>query len=102
MLPAREIHLSAVLRLLLDSAISVCDVHEGGAFQRFEELDMGKHYTRATQSVSKYCKKCKTHTQHRVTDRRVNDCIPCMEKQEEEHLREKAKGPKARQDGFDF
>jgi hypothetical protein len=46
---------------------------------------VSKHYTRNTVSVSKWCNKCKANTPHRVTDRRVNDCIPCIEKLEKLH-----------------
>ena len=46
---------------------------------------MSKHYTRQTVSVSKWCNKCKGNTQHRVTDRRVNDCLECIERLDVEH-----------------
>lgn len=38
---------------------------------------MTQHYTRSTIETSAWCGKCKTMTQHTVSDRRLGYCIPC-------------------------
>ncbi len=50
-----------------------------------EGKSMGQHYSRNTVSVSKWCNHCRRNTPHRVTDRRVNDCLECIARVEREH-----------------
>lgn len=58
---------------------------------------MSKHYTANTVSVSKWCKRCKAHTQHRVDDRRVGPCLGCIENLELQHRRHQAETPQDQQ-----
>ncbi|MGA9668279.1 MAG: hypothetical protein WBQ94_03680 [Terracidiphilus sp.] len=39
---------------------------------------MSQHYTGATVEASEWCRKCGKNTPHRIDDRRVGPCIPCM------------------------
>lgn len=65
---------------------------------------MGKHETSNTVSVSKYCRKCETFTQHAVSAHRVTHCLDCLDRQErqiaERKAKEEAKGPVAKQGGL--
>jgi hypothetical protein len=45
-----------------------------------------KHQTKLTQSIGRWCNRCKTFTQHRVDGGRVTRvCIPCQQKAEDAH-----------------
>lgn len=41
---------------------------------------MSEHFTRDTVSASGWCAKCYAMTQHRVDDRRLGPCLPCLER----------------------
>lgn len=47
---------------------------------------MSQHYPSNVISVSKFCKRCKLNTQHRVDDHRVTRvCLECQERDEAEY-----------------
>lgn len=67
-----------------------------------EDMEMSKHYTKNTVSVTKWCGKCKGQTPHRVDDGRVGGCLSCIERAEEA-ARIRAAAPaksKPKQTGF--
>jgi hypothetical protein len=47
---------------------------------------MTQHYTLNTVEASEWCNKCGKNTPHRVADRRLQYCIPCWEKSQQESL----------------
>jgi hypothetical protein len=55
------------------------------AAERRKKSLMSEHYTRLTQSVTAWCKKCANLTMHRVDDRRKGPCLVCIAKLESEH-----------------
>jgi hypothetical protein len=59
-----------------------------------------EHYTKNTVEVEARCKKCKTRTTHKVFSGILGPCIPCVEKLETEHEKEKLKPMLAVQKGL--
>jgi ribosomal protein L44E len=45
----------------------------------------GQHYTRATVSAPRFCRKCNKTTQHRIEDRKLGACLECIDRQEDEY-----------------
>ncbi len=52
---------------------------------------MTQHYTLNTVEVSAWCGKCGKHTPHRVTERRLQYCLPCFQRGEAATAAEKNK-----------
>jgi hypothetical protein len=46
-----------------------------------------QHFTKNTESARAWCSKCKTFTDHKVSNGILvrSHCLPCAEKQEAEH-----------------